>query len=76
MRLSFVSALLAAALLPVPAYAYVGPGLGAGVIGAILAVVGAVALSLFAIIYYPIKRVMRKRRAEKASTDDKAGPAE
>ena len=43
-----------------PAHAYVGPGLGAGTIGAVLGVVGAIFLALFAVIYYPIKRALKK----------------
>jgi len=45
------------------AEAYMGPGLGAGVIGVILGVVGSVFLGMFAVIYYPIKRLLKKRRA-------------
>jgi hypothetical protein len=49
-------------ILPSYALAYVGPGLSAGTLGAILGVVGAVLLALFAVVYYPIKRLLRKRR--------------
>ena len=45
------------------AQAYVGPGLGAGALGAVLGVVGAVLLAVFAVIYYPIKRMLRRRKA-------------
>lgn len=49
-------------LLSAPAHAYIGPGMGAGVIASILGVIASVFLSLFAIIYYPIKRVLKKRK--------------
>jgi hypothetical protein len=49
-------------LIATPAYAYIGPGMGAGVIASILGVIASVFLSLFAIIYYPIKRMMKKRK--------------
>lgn len=48
-----------------PAYAYVGPGLGAGAIAAVIGIVGAVFLALFAILFYPIKRALKKRKANK-----------
>jgi len=48
-------------LLPLNAHAYLGPGLGAGTIGAILGVIGSVFLALFAIVYYPVKRFLKKR---------------
>jgi hypothetical protein len=56
---------LGLALLPGVAQAYVGPGLSIGAIGAVFAVIGAVLLSVFAAVYYPVKRTLRKRRAAK-----------
>ncbi len=51
------------------AQAYVGPGLGLGALGAILGVVLSVVLALFAIFWYPLKRMFKKkappRKAEK-----------
>lgn len=38
--------------------AYVGPGLGFGAIAAILGVIFSVCLAVFALIWYPIKRVL------------------
>ena len=45
-----------------PASAYIGPGMGGGVIAAVLGVVGAVLLALFGILYYPIKRMLKNRK--------------
>ena len=45
-----------------PAVAYIGPGMGGGVIAAVLGVVGAVLLALFGILYYPIKRMLKNRK--------------
>jgi hypothetical protein len=45
-----------------PASAYVGPGMGGGVIAAVLGVVGAILLALFGILYYPIKRMLKNRK--------------
>jgi hypothetical protein len=46
---------------PLNAYAYIGPGLGGGTIGAILGVIGSVFLAIFAVVYYPIKRLLKKK---------------
>jgi membrane associated rhomboid family serine protease len=59
-------ALLLLFAVPGVAHAYVGPGLGAGAIGAVVGVIGAVLLALFSIVYYPVKRAMRRRRAAQA----------
>lgn len=60
MRLSLL--LLAVLLIPVQAQAYIGPGLAAGTIAAVLGVIGAVLLAVFAIVYYPVKRMLRRRK--------------
>jgi hypothetical protein len=44
------------------ASAYIGPGLGAGAIAAVFGVIGSVFLGLFAVLYYPIKRALKRRR--------------
>ena len=46
----------------IPAYAYIGPGMGGGVIAAVLGVLGAILLALFGILYYPIKRMLKNRK--------------
>lgn len=69
-----VALLLAALLFLVPniAWAYVGPGAGLGMIGSLIAVLGAILVALLGIVLFPIM-VLRKRRknkkVEKASTD-------
>jgi len=54
--------------IPVTANAYVGPGAGISAIAAILGVIGAILLALFAIVYYPIKRVIKRRKSEAKAT--------
>lgn len=66
-----LSAALAVLLLPNPALAYIGPGVGAGAIGAVLGVIGSIFLGLFAILWYPIKRMMKRRK--KGNDDGVAG---
>ena len=43
-------------------FAYIGPGMGGGVIAAVLGVIGAILLALFGILYYPIKRMLKNRK--------------
>ena len=44
------------------AQAYIGPGLGAGTVGVVLGILGSIFLTLLAVIYYPIKRLLKKRK--------------
>lgn len=67
---SWIAALaigLAVLVMPFPAAAYIGPGVGAGAVSAVLGVLGSIFLGLFAIIYYPIKRLLKKRRKNATS---------
>ena len=45
-----------------PVFAYLGPGMGGGIIAGVLGVIGAVLLALFGILYYPIKRMLKNRK--------------
>ena len=52
-------------LMPAISFSYVGPGLGAGTVGVVLGAIVSVFLALFAVIWYPIKRLIRKIRGTK-----------
>lgn len=69
-RLTVWALAIAAMAVPAQAFAYIGPGLGAGAIGAVLGVLGSIFLGLFAIIWYPVKRLMK--RYKKGRPDDGA----
>jgi hypothetical protein len=58
------------------AHAYVGPGLGIGTLVVILGVIGSVFLALFGLIWYPIKRMFKKRRrsSESGKQEDQSQP--
>jgi len=43
------------------AEAYIGPGAGLSAIGTIVALIGAVFLMIAGFVWYPIKRIFRKR---------------
>ncbi len=63
---------IALVMQPSMASAYVGPGLGAGALAAMLGVIGSIFLAIFALLYYPIKRMIKKRKqgATAISTED------
>ena len=59
MRIAFFLALLLAAA---PAAAYMGPGAGLGMLGSVIAVLGAVLVAVFGIVVLPIRMILRRRR--------------
>ena len=46
-------------------FAYIGPGMGGGVIAAIFGIIAAFFLGLWGILYYPIKRALKNRKKKK-----------
>ncbi|HQY43319.1 MAG TPA: hypothetical protein PK450_03995 [Paracoccaceae bacterium] len=64
---AFIFAALSLSLLPVTAQAYIGPGVGAGALGAVIGVIGAIFLAIFAVIWYPIKRMLKSKNKPAAS---------
>jgi uncharacterized integral membrane protein len=60
---SVVALLVFAVALPTSAQAYIGPGMGAGALAAVVGVLGSIVLGIFAVIYYPIKRMMKRRKS-------------
>ena len=45
-----------------PVFAYIGPGMGGGVIAAIFGIIAAFFLGLWGILYYPIKRAIKNNK--------------
>lgn len=66
-----IAAILILAVTPAPALAYMGPGIGLGAITTSLGIVGAILLGLVSILWYPLKRTIRRLRAAKS---DHRGP--
>ena len=60
-------------LFPLSSHAYIGPGMGGGVIAITLSFFAAIYLALFGILYYPIKHVINKREQRKHNTQFKVG---
>ena len=65
----FVLALLT---LPTAAQAYVGPGLGLGAVGMVLAVIFSGFLAVVGIIWYPFKRMIRRFKKSKNAPANQA----
>jgi len=57
-------------LISLPSYAYIGPGMGGGVIAVIVGFFAAILLGLWGILYYPIKRALKNRKDKKMSSKD------
>lgn len=51
--------------IPMPLYAYIGPGMGGGVIAIVIGFFAAIFLALWGILYYPIKRALKRRKDKK-----------
>ena len=43
-------------------HAYLGPGVGGGVIAATLGIIVAICAAIFGLIWFPIKRLIKKRK--------------
>lgn len=54
--------LLVGTLLSSPAHAYIGPGAGAGAIAVVFGVIGAIFLAFVAILWYPLKRLLKRKK--------------
>lgn len=67
---------LVTVLLAQPALAYVGPGLGLATIGAILGGIAAIFLAIVGVFWYPIRSMMRKRRAAAEQQSQQRDPTE
>ncbi len=55
-------ALALALTAPLAAQAYTGPGLGLGAIGVAFGLVGSILLAIVSVVWYPVKRLVRRIR--------------
>lgn len=69
-RLMLVAAL---ALVPMSAQAYVGPGAGLGAIAVTVAVLLGVVLLFVGFLWYPLKRMLRGRKAAAKTGTEETG---
>jgi hypothetical protein len=61
-----IAAFVFAVSTPAPVFAYMGPGLGVGALGAALGVVASLLLVLISVVWYPLKRLARRSRARRS----------
>lgn len=52
-------------LITSPSFAYLGPGVGGGVIAATIGIIVAIFAALFGLIWFPFKRLLKKRIEKK-----------
>ena len=62
-------------LAPSVAFAYVGPGAGISAVGSLLALVAAVIVAIFGFLWFPIKRLLRKKKAPPTADEESAADA-
>jgi hypothetical protein len=70
-KTKLVLAIFSIALLPEMAMAYVGPGAGISLLGALWGLIVGVVMALGIVLFWPIRMMMRKRKA--AAEAKKAG---
>ena len=55
---------------PLTAEAYFGPGLGVGTLGVVFGLLASIIMTFVAIIWYPVKRMIKKKQALKEMDED------
>jgi len=58
-------------LITTSSFAYLGPGIGGGAIAATIGIIVAIFAALFGLIWFPIKRLLRKRKQNKGQQKNK-----
>ena len=53
------------------AHAYIGPGMSGGVIAATIGVIVAIIAALFGLIWFPMKRLLKRRKEKTVLKDNK-----
>jgi hypothetical protein len=62
---------IAFCLITTLSFAYLGPGVGSGVIAATFGIIVAIFAALFGLIWFPVKRLLKKRKEKKEQQQDK-----
>jgi hypothetical protein len=57
-------------LFPIVVHAYIGPGAGLGAIGTAIALLVALILLIVGFVWYPVKRLLRRRKTENVPNED------
>ena len=56
-------------VMPEYALAYIGPGAGVSAIGTVIALVGAVLLAIVGFVWYPVKRLLSKKKDKNSNNE-------
>jgi len=75
-RMGIATTAIAVLTVALPVAAYVGPGAGLSALGSLLALLAAVIVAIAGFLWYPIKRLLSKRRATAKQVDSGASPAD
>ncbi len=67
--LRILTTLLLATLTAAPAAAYIGPGAGIPVLGSIIGILVTIVLAIGAILFWPIRKMLRKKKAGQTQTE-------
>ncbi|MEE8504757.1 MAG: hypothetical protein V3S40_00900 [Kiloniellales bacterium] len=62
--------------LSLPAFAYIGPGAGLGALGAALGLLAAVFMALGLLLFWPIRRLLRRGKRDAAVETEGSGHKE
>lgn len=55
-----------------PLHAYVGPGAGISVLGSLLGILATILVAMGAIIFWPVRKLMKRRKAAAKAADPAA----
>lgn len=69
LKLAFISFIIC--LITTSSFAYLGPGVGGGVIAAIFGIIIAIFAAIFGLIWFPVKRLFKKRKEKKEQQQNK-----
>ena len=69
LRLNFI--LFIFCLFSTNSFAYLGPGVGGGFIAATIGIIVVIFAGLFGLIWFPVKRLLKKRREKKNQQQNK-----
>ena len=63
-------------LISSPVMAYIGPGAGISVLGSLLGILGTIVVAIGAILFWPIRKMLKKRKAAAGEQAAEAKSAE
>lgn len=60
-KLVYITLITGFLTVAIEAQAYVGPGIGAGTLGVVLGLLASIFIAVFAIFWYPVKRMLNRK---------------